>query len=89
MNEEENLKSEEHTKAKAGPKKKGLVTLQNFNAERIKLYAEAALSKPNGIECPKCGNELMDVNPNDVFGTDPPTMEVACSTCDYRGKRVA
>ena len=79
------LKPEEK---KPEPKKK-LVSLQDFNTSKTQEYADAAVSKRNGIECPKCGEELQDVNPLDVFGTNPPTMEISCTRCDYRGRRIA
>ena len=70
-----------------------LKNLDEFNAERLREYAELRKPRPNGIACPECGAELMDSRPN-----DPPTLSrfdrlpmrtVGCSACDYYGQRVA
>jgi hypothetical protein len=46
---------------------------------------------PNGIACPKCGEELLDTKPNEILTSMPPQKNVHCSNkkCDFRGYRVA
>ena len=46
---------------------------------------------PNGIACPKCGEELLDTQPNVTLSSMPPKKNVGCSNkeCDYVGYRVA
>lgn len=46
---------------------------------------------PNGIACPKCGEELLDTNPNVTLTSMPPKKNVGCSSdkCDYTGYRIA
>jgi hypothetical protein len=44
---------------------------------------------PNGIACPKCGEELMDSNPMLTLTSFPAQKNVNCSKCDYVGYRVA
>jgi len=44
---------------------------------------------PNGIACPKCGEELLDTKPNEILTSMPPSKNVACSNrkCDFVGYR--
>jgi C4-type Zn-finger protein len=46
---------------------------------------------PNGIACPKCGEELLDTHPNVTLASMPPKKNVGCSSdkCDYTGYRNA
>jgi hypothetical protein len=46
---------------------------------------------PNGIACPKCGEELLDTQPNVTLASMPPKKNVGCSSekCDYIGYRIA
>lgn len=46
---------------------------------------------PNGIAYPKCGEELLDTQPNVTLASMPPKKNVGCSSdkCDYKGYRVA
>ena len=46
---------------------------------------------PNGISCPKCGEELLDTQPNVTLTSMPPKKNVGCSNkkCDFTGYRVA
>jgi len=45
----------------------------------------------NGIACPKCGDELVDVNPNEVLTSIPPKKFIRCENknCGYSGYRIA
>lgn len=45
--------------------------------------------KPNGIACPNCGEELMDSNPMMTLTSHPAQKNTHCSSCDYRGYRIA
>jgi len=67
-------------------------TLEQYNAERRDAFRGLdATNTPhaNGIECPKCGNELWDSDPMCVLTSIPPQMNVHCPACGYRGYRVA
>jgi C4-type Zn-finger protein len=44
--------------------------------------------RPNGIACPKCGNELMDTNPMMTLTSYPAQKNVHCSKCEYKGYRI-
>ena len=43
--------------------------------------------QPNGVKCPKCGEELMDTYPNMILTSDPPQKNVHCPKCDHKGYR--
>lgn len=45
---------------------------------------------PNGIACPKCGEELLDSQPNVTLASMPPKKNVHCSNekCDFRDYRI-
>lgn len=65
-------------------------TLKDFNANRRKIYDLAGpRPRPNGIECPICGAELMDSKPTVTLMSNPPQKNVHCPKCEYRGRRIA
>ena len=43
--------------------------------------------QPNGVKCPKCGEELMDTYPNMILTSDPAQKNVHCPKCDHKGYR--
>jgi DNA-directed RNA polymerase subunit RPC12/RpoP len=45
------------------------------------------LNVPNGIACPNCGHEMVDVNQSFVLTSCPPKYEIRCQRCDYRDYR--
>ncbi len=49
------------------------------------LYGE---SRPNGISCPACFKELVDVAPNRILLTDPPKKAIRCKRCGWSGYRL-
>lgn len=67
-----------------------LKTLDEHERERREDFerAEAAnhYPRPNGIACPKCGEELMDSDML-VLTSQPPMKNVHCPACGYRGYR--
>lgn len=73
--------------------KKKLKSLEDWNTEATIAYTNKVSSKKyemlNGIECPKCGCELMDTNPNIVLSTIPPKKHIHCSNCDYKEYRIS
>lgn len=72
---------------------KQLIPLEEYNEnKRIANVAKEAIMKApvrNGIECPDCGEELCDTNPTIVLLGNPPSMEVSCTSCYYKGYRLA
>lgn len=42
---------------------------------------------PNGIACPKCGEELRDFNRDIVLASNPPKYNTICPACGHRGYR--
>jgi predicted RNA-binding Zn-ribbon protein involved in translation (DUF1610 family) len=69
----------------------GLVSLDEHNsiawATQVNMYSNEP--KPNGIACPKCGEELMDTNPNMTLTSHPAQKNVHCPKCGYTGYRIA
>lgn len=66
---------------------KKLKTLDEHNLQ-VKIVGQN-LPQPNGIECPNCGSELFDSNPNMTLMSFPPQKRVIClkDSCDYSGFR--
>ena len=50
------------------------------------LYLSQLLE--NGIECPECGEELLDSRPNLVLTSSPPKLGIHCEKCNYKGTRI-
>lgn len=73
--------------------KKKLVSLDQHNSINTTFHLGMLNPKPtpNGIACPKCGEELLDTKPNETLTSMPPQKNVGCSSkkCDYTGYRVA
>ena len=69
--------------------KNKLKSLEESNAESRRLAFEMSDNspRPNGIACPKCGEELMDTNPMVTLTSNPPQKNIHCSHCDYVGYR--
>jgi ribosomal protein S27AE len=61
----------------------------NSNASNMQWAMMDNSPKPNGIACPKCGEELLDSHPNVILTSMPAQKNVHCSKCDYVGYRIA
>lgn len=71
--------------------RKDLVSLEEYNdrARKGTMMSYGNEPVPNGIACPKCGEELMDSNPMMTLTSFPAQKNVNCSKCDYVGYRIA
>lgn len=69
--------------------KNKLKSLAENNAESLRFAFQMSDNspRPNGIECPKCKEELMDSNPMMTLTSHPPQKNVHCLKCDYSGYR--
>ena len=47
------------------------------------------LEKLSKTDCPECGEELMDSNPNMTLTSYPAKKSIHCSKCTYQGYRIA
>jgi len=72
---------------------KKLKSLEEHNSTNSTFHWSMMPQKPilNGIACPKCGEELLDTQPNVTLTSMPPQKNVGCSSkkCDYTGYRIA
>jgi len=66
---------------------KTLKSLDDFNHERRQALQKDNELRPNGIACPKCNAELLDI-PGQVLLSNPPKIPITCNACGYRGSRV-
>lgn len=65
-------------------------TLDQHNRDQLKISYELDSTTPkhNGIECPECGKELYDTNPQTVLASLPPKKAIHCK-CGFKGYRIA
>ena len=72
---------------------KQLKSLDEHNSMSSTFHRSMMPQKPipNGIACPKCGEEMLDTEPNVILTSIPPKKSVGCSSkkCDYTGYRIA
>ena len=68
-----------------------MITLKQFNLDRHLSYIRKHSRDPikNGIECPTCGDELLDLEPQMTLASYPPCKKIACESCDFEGYRIA
>jgi predicted RNA-binding Zn-ribbon protein involved in translation (DUF1610 family) len=66
---------------------KKLKTLDEHNKIMNDLYFKEK-DNHNGIACPKCGEEMIDTNPNVTLTSCPPKKNVGCEKCGYTGYRI-
>lgn len=66
-----------------------MITLAEFNSQKLSLDYFSNDPILNGIACPKCNSELFDSLPNMILACSPPKKDVHCSKCDYHGYRYA
>jgi len=66
-----------------------LKSLSESNAEVSQIRSTLNSNEPrlNGIECPKCGKELLDSEPMCILTSNPPQKRTHCSNCLYTGYR--
>ena len=77
---------------------KDLKSLEDHDREATSRY-RATITKDrfdvnirNGIECPSCGEELLDIWSSATLYSiydRPPRKQVQCQKCDFIGTRVA
>jgi len=65
-----------------------LKSLDQHNKERYEAHKKNGSLKTNGIACPKCRHEMVDVQTWYSPGRDLPEIEVECVVCHYRSHRL-
>jgi uncharacterized protein with PIN domain len=72
---------------------KKLKTLSEHNSRSSTFHSVLLQQKPipNGIACPKCGEELLDTKPNEILTSIPPQKSIRCANkeCNFVGYRIA
>ena len=67
-----------------------MISLDDYNAIQRKKYDNIRpAGYYNGIECPLCGEELIDSNPHYIMATDPPRKNIKCLSCNFAGSRIS
>lgn len=64
-----------------------LMELEEYNKTASLHYGEYE-PRYNSIRCPKCGNELIDAEPDVTISTYPPRTRVECLECNFKSTRV-
>jgi hypothetical protein len=71
--------------------KQDLISLTEFNKNRRlahRAQEDLHVNVPNGIACPKCGEELVDDDRRVRCMSDPPQYHVHCPACGHKTYRV-
>jgi hypothetical protein len=68
---------------------KQLISLEQFNKDVYDKGADAQAPQLNGIACPSCGEEMLDLVPHVILPTQPPQKNVCCTSCGFQGYRYA
>lgn len=66
-------------------------TLQDFNYDKKVVAFEAAGYVPNGIKCPQCQRELLDIpgsETKEANGGGFPSIKVLCAFDAYKSERI-
>ena len=63
-----------------------LKTIEEHDAARWSFVQEPVMT---GVECPTCGHELENTNPNVTLTTNPPQIRVHCPDCHWSGTILA
>jgi hypothetical protein len=70
---------------------KPLLSLKDANADALNRHFGCAifLNVPNGIACPSCGKECVDVNRTLQLDSNPPQYQIRCANeaCGWSGSR--
>lgn len=55
-------------------------TLEEYEEEKRNVR----LADGTGIQCPACGDELVESFPGTILTSNPPRKAVHCQTCKYK-----
>ena len=64
-----------------------LISLTEANDRERRRWSHGKGPLLNGIACPVCGKELMDVTSHVFLTSAPPQLRTKCSECNYTGLR--
>jgi hypothetical protein len=57
-------------------------TIEEHNREKYEHYALKEVG--TGVQCPHCGDEMFESEPDVVLLTFPPRKKVHCKSCKYK-----
>jgi DNA-directed RNA polymerase subunit RPC12/RpoP len=55
-------------------------TLAEYEEEKRNVR----ISHGTGIQCPTCGDELVESDPGTILTSNPPRKTVHCQSCNYK-----
>lgn len=55
-------------------------TVEEHNKDRFKTIERVG----TGVQCPACGDELIETNPGVLLMSNPAQKSVHCPTCKYK-----
>lgn len=65
-----------------------LPSLYDYNYRKEVDHAEQRKNIRSGVACPKCGEELYELQAGMVYMTCPPRKPVKCTRCGFEGTKV-
>lgn len=65
-----------------------LPSLYDYNYRKEVDHAEQRKNIRSGVACPKCGEELYELQAGMVYATCPPRKPVRCLKCNFEGTMV-
>jgi ribosomal protein S27E len=54
-------------------------TIEEHNADRFRVLEKVG----TGVQCPQCGDELIETNPGVILTSYPEQKRVHCQNCKY------
>ena len=65
-----------------------LPDLYEYNRRKEIDHAEQRKNIRSGVACPKCGEELYELQAGMIYMTCPPRKPVKCTRCGFEGTKV-
>ena len=59
---------------------KELIPIKDWNEG---FSGNSQTPQPTGLECPKCGGEMIDIEPNVLLTSYPAKKKIVCGDCKY------
>lgn len=69
--------------------KEYLKKIDDHNKERYDSWCRILDRIGTGVECPSCGEELIETHPGVILTSNPPQKLVHCPKCEYKNSILA